>query len=247
MISAVAEGREGTAMMSFRVHLNEQEVEQVVDFVRWEFMESDSPNTQYHTLANGWDNHQQYAVAFPFALGEIALDTPWEQLTERQQIGKRLFMSSCVTCHDRATVRDEGVIWELRAVSLPRNQYDHKKASVPDVLTQASPFARHDVVPDIKNLTTQQRRGEALFQQNCAFCHAADGTGKNWIGGFLESHPRDLTSNRAMLDITPDRLKQVIKKGLPGTTMSAWETVLTDEQINDIISYVYRAFIVPEG
>ncbi len=78
------------------------------------------PNIINHTKENGWENHQKYAAAFPFANGEIPLDTPWAQLTEEQQQGRQLFMQSCISCHDRAVVMDEGAIWELRALSYPR-------------------------------------------------------------------------------------------------------------------------------
>ena len=43
-----------------------------------------------------------------------------------------------------------------------------------------------------------------------------------------------------MNDMTRGRLKQVIRDGLPGTTMSAWKNVLNDEQIEQIIAYINR-------
>jgi len=42
--------------------------------------------------------------------------------------------------------------------------------------------------------------------------------------------------------MTKERLRAVIRNGLPGTTMSAWKHVLNDEQIDSIISYINRAF-----
>ena len=245
MIDAVTNGRNNTAMKSFSRSLSEKEIEAVVDFVRLEFMTNRAENTRYHTVENGWPEHDKYKAAFPFALGEIALDTPWESLTTEQQAGKKIYLQSCVTCHDRAKVDDEGVIWELRAVSYPRNQYSHKHAGDKhdaDATTGASPYEKHEVVPVVKNLTASEKRGEQLFQSNCAFCHAADGTGKNWIGSFLDSHPRDLTDKSFMQAVTRQRLKKVIEDGLPGTTMSAWKQVLKDDEIDSIIDYISRVF-----
>jgi len=246
MIDAVTNGRKNTAMKSFSRSLSAQDIEAVVDFVRLEFMINKSINTHYHTPENGWPNHEKYRSAFPFALGEIPLDTPWESLTEEQRAGKKVYLQSCVTCHDRAKVNDEGVIWEPRAVSYPRNQYSHKQEEsgkqAPDAMTEASPYARHDVAPVAENLTPSERRGEKLFQNNCAFCHAADGSGKNWIGSFLESHPRNLTDESFMQSMTRERLKKVIQDGLPGTTMSAWKHVLKEDEINSIIDYISRVF-----
>ena len=251
MIKAVTEGRAGTAMKSFTHALSASEIDAVVDFVRLEFMINKSENTRYHTVENGWPNHERYAAAFPFALGQIAIDTPWASLSKEQQLGKRVFLESCVTCHDRAKVNNEGAIWELRSVSYPRNQYSHKtdKSANVDVISEASPYAKHDKAPVVKSLSAREKQGEKLFQDNCAFCHAADGTGKNWIGSFLESRPRNLTDSDAMEAMTRSRLKKVIRDGLPGTTMSAWKQVLKDDEIDSIIAYIDRVFhpIVKDG
>jgi cytochrome c oxidase cbb3-type subunit 3 len=245
MVQAVTDGRKGTAMKSFRRTLSNNEIALVVDFVRQEFMTNKAENTRYHTEENGWPNHERYAVAFPFALGEVAIDTPDASLTNQQQLGKRVFLQSCVTCHDRAKVNDEGAIWEMRAVSYPRNQYSHKigeSSSGVDATSHASPYAKHEVAPVMADFSAQEKQGEKLFQDNCAFCHAADGTGKNWIGSFLDSHPRNLTDPAFMGTMTRTRLKKVIQDGLPGTTMSAWKHVLKDEEIDSIIAYINRVF-----
>jgi len=110
MLRSIRSGRSGTAMMGFSSVLNPREIEAVADFIIKEFMIGKRENTRYHTEANGWFNHQRYAAAFPFATGKIPLDTPWEQLTPQQAEGKRLFMSSCVSCHDRASTINSDVI-----------------------------------------------------------------------------------------------------------------------------------------
>jgi cytochrome c oxidase cbb3-type subunit 3 len=255
MLKSIQSGRPGTAMMSFASVLQPNEIVAVTDFVRHEFMVAKAENTRYHTEANGWLNHQRYAIAFPFALGEIPLDTPWEQLTPQQAEGKRLFMASCVSCHDRARVTNKEVLWESRAVSYPRNQVSpgsyppSPKADKPvDAMTSATPYHLHDQPPKLEGLTEAEQRGEMLFQQNCAFCHAADGTARNWIGSFMEPHPRDLTKSPVMDSMTRTRLRTVIREGLTGTSMPAWKSVLSEPQIEDIIAYVARAFhpLAPE-
>jgi cytochrome c oxidase cbb3-type subunit 3 len=242
MINAVLKGKPGTAMKSFAKTLSMQDIETVVDFVRKEFMRDKKINTRYHTAENGWPNHRaRYGKAFPFALGEIAIDVPADQLTKEQREGKKLFMNSCISCHDRGKATSDQMIWEPQAVSYPRNQYHPAGDKSVDSTSGATPFAKHDVKPKLSGLTPQEKAGERLFQKNCAFCHAADGTGKNWIGSFLQPHPRNLTDPKAMASMTKDRLQHVIRNGLPGTTMSAWKNILNDEQISSIISYINRA------
>ncbi len=256
MIHSVQFGRPGTAMMSFSSVLNTDEIAAVVDFVQQEFMIGKRVNTRYHTEENGWHDHQRYAAAFPFTSGEIPLDTPWEQLTPEQVEGKKLFMSTCVSCHDRARVNNPEVVWEERPVSYPRNQYSPGDNVTPkigsqsaatksqslDAITSASPYLIHDRAPVINNLTEAERRGEDLFQHNCAFCHAADGTARNWIGSFMQPHPRNLTQSAAMDNMTKTRLRTVIRDGLPDTSMPAWKSVLSEQQIQEVIAYVSRAF-----
>lgn len=253
MIATVTDGSDGSAMMAFASVLNRSEIEAVVDYVRAAFIAGDEINTLYHIPENGWEDHQQYASAFPFALGEIALDTPWDELTPEQREGRQLFLTSCVTCHDRSKVNDEGELWDPRAVSYPRGGYSHKTAdqaqagggveSEIDAVSAATPFARHERAPQVDGLTSKQQLGEKIFQANCAFCHGATATGRNWIGSFLQPHPRDLTDRDAMAGMNQQRLTKVITEGLPGTSMSAWGSVLSSDQIDAVADYVMHVFV----
>jgi len=238
MIIAVREGRSGTAMMAFNGQLNNRDIAAVVDFIRTEFMSGEAQNTRYHTVSNGWPNHQRFKAAYPFTLGELSLDMPWGSMTDEQQRGWRLYMSSCVTCHDRAAVSNEDELWNRRAISFPRGGYSHKEqaGNTMDAVSTASSYSMHDKVPHIEDLVPEELRGEIIFQGNCAFCHGADGTGKNWIGSFLQPHPRDLSTHI----YSSEHLKDVVENGIPGTAMSSWKQVLTKQQIDDVVAYVRR-------
>lgn len=243
MIHAVTQGRPETAMKPFHGVLSAQQIEAVVDYVRSAFMEGGDPNTRYHTEQNGWPEHDRFAVAFPFATGEIPLDAPPQALTAAQREGLRLYQGSCLSCHDRSRVTDATLRWEPLAVSYPRPGFSPGDSLLPaDAWSGATPFARHDVAPVLDALTELEREGEALYQANCAFCHAADGTGRNWIGSFLNPHPRDLTDQGFMGGMTAERLTQAIRNGLPGTSMPAWGGVLDEHQTGALVAYIRRAF-----
>lgn len=229
-------------MKSFASVLTPSEIELVVDFVLDGFVRQQRPNTAYHIAENGWFGHERYRVAYPFALGELALDTPDENLTEAQREGKRLFMATCITCHDRGHLEDDRTLWAPRAISWPRAGYSHREGRA-DADSGATPYARHDVPPSLDGVDDRVRAGERLFQTNCAFCHAADGSGRNWIGSFLEPRPRDLCDDRAMASMTPGRLREAIAGGVPGSAMPAWETVLTADEIDAVAAYVEHAFM----
>lgn len=246
ILQTLRTGREGTAMKPFAGLLSEAELQAVAAFVEVEFVQLKSPNTAYHTAANGWPEHQRFQVAFPFVRGEIALDAPVDSLTARQLQGRQLYLTSCISCHDRARVDDEGPDWTSRPLSYPRMGFVPGQQSVVDAVSSASVYAKHDVVPVIRDLTAQQRRGESLFQANCAFCHGADGTGKNWIGQFMEPKARDLTGFTTA-EMDEERLRRTIRDGLPGTSMPAWQHVLQPAEIDAVTAYVRRAFVRPAG
>jgi cytochrome c oxidase cbb3-type subunit 3 len=239
-------GRDGTAMKSFRGVLNDAEIEAVAAFVAREFVRDKAPNTAYHTARNGWPQHERFATAFPFARGEIALDTPIESLTAAQRGGRHLFLSTCISCHDRARVQDEGPAWSARPLSYPRMGFVPGQPNTPpvDAVSSASVYAKHEVAPQIDGLTALQQRGQALFQANCAFCHGADGTGKNWIGQFMQPKARDLTQYTPQT-MPVARLRQVVRDGLEGTSMPAWKDVLAPAEIDAVGAYVVRALFKP--
>ncbi len=243
MLQAVRDGIPGTAMKPFASVLDGAELAAVVDFVRDEFMRRKAPNTHYHTAANGWPDHERFAAAFPFARGELPIDAAAQGLTPAQRAGRSLYLRSCISCHDLGRATGQAPYWEPEAVSYPRAGFKTGDFLEPvDAVSGATPYARHDRAPIFSDLDPAQRRGEVLFQQNCAFCHAADGTGKNWIGTFMIPHPRDLTSREAMHAMTAERLREVIRTGLPGTSMPAWGGVLAPDEIEAIVRYIDRAF-----
>ncbi len=245
--SILRNGKPGTAMNSFRNVLNDTEMAQVAAFVMDEFVHRKAINTHYHTPENGWPDHQRYQAAFPFATGEISVSYPWEKLSLEQARGKRLFLSSCVVCHDRGGGpanstgnSSTGITWEAYPLSYPRNNYSY--TATVDAMSSASPYLLHDRPLQLTGMTQLERKGQKLWQNNCAFCHAADGTGKNWIGSFLEPHPRNLRDPLFMGTMTRTRLSATIREGLPDTSMPAWKSVLNDREITAIIAYIAKAF-----
>lgn len=245
MITAVAEGRPGTAMMAFAQVLSAEEIAQVVDFVRAQFMLGGLRNTRYHTAANGWPNHDRYAAAFPFATGEVSLDAAPEQLSEAQRAGRQLYMSACVTCHDKAAAESGDVVLNPKSISYPRAGFTPADLEV-DSVSGASPYGVHETEPPLPELTEEEGRGRALFQENCAFCHAPDGSGKNWIGSFLQPHPRNLADPDFAARTSQAGLREVIANGLPGTTMPAWKGVLGGQDIEAVAAYVWKVFVRPD-
>ena len=242
IVETVLNGREDTAMVSFASVLDEDDARAVAHYIRESFMTSDRIDARYHSPENGWTDHERYAAAFPFIDGSVPLSTPWESLNEEQQRGRRLYESACVSCHDQPnTGPSDDPEWELRAVSYPRDHFSHREPNT-DFISGASPYAQHDIPPDPASLSDRALSGRALYQENCAFCHAADGTGRNWIGSFLEPRPRDFTDPAFRLAQDEAAMEQRILHGIPGTSMPAWKDVLAPDEITAVIAYIRESF-----
>ena len=234
MLDAVRHGRPGTAMVSFTDVIDQTGLERVVDFIRREIMHPSATRRRYHTPENGWPDHDRFAAAFPFASGTITLAANPAGLSATERRGRELYLGACVTCHDHGGSDNEPLRWDLKPLSYPRWHYSHKEGHL---ITGASPYAVHDRRPDHGELTPAQAAGQDLYEINCAFCHAMDGTGKNWIGRFLEPHARDLTSPTVSA-LGIDALEARIARGLPGTSMPAWSEVLSQEEMGSIATYL---------
>jgi len=72
-------------------------------------------------------------------------------------------------------------------------------------------------------------QGKALFRSNCAFCHGLDGRGGR--GPNLVSAPRTHGES-------DEAVKNVIRKGVPGSTMPAFSTLEPDE-LDALVLFVH--------
>ncbi|HET6846273.1 MAG TPA: c-type cytochrome [Anaerolineales bacterium] len=108
------------------------------------------------------------------------------------------------------------------------------------------------------NTTPQSvARGAQLFATNCAACHGPAGDGSGVFADDLEQagasamhsamnggtmfmqRPADLSNPVRMLAASPALLQGKILRGGMGTGMPSWGPIFTDEQIWDLVSYLY--------
>lgn len=101
----------------------------------------------------------------------------------------------------------------------------------------------HDDIPDIKGLTEVHLRGRELYQTACAACHASDGTGLNWVGGFLSVSPVNMTEKAFAIEFERDRFIDSVLNAPVETSMPSFRNVLSREEVEEIAIYVERAFV----
>jgi mono/diheme cytochrome c family protein len=95
--------------------------------------------------------------------------------------------------------------------------------------------------PDVK----PQAGGYAIYRRNCLHCHGVSGAGDGPTAPFLYPRPRDYRRGIFKFTSTPsgakphrDDLRRTITYGLHGTSMPAFEPLLTEAEIEEVIDYV---------
>jgi mono/diheme cytochrome c family protein len=119
---------------------------------------------------------------------------------------------------------------------------------------------RWDVVASIWQSNTTPEllaNGKQLYAQNCAACHGENGAGDGVFADDLVAAgeasiqamtgaedmmmqtPVDFTDPTRMLGASPALLQGKILRGGMGTGMPMWGSIFTEEQIWDLIAYIY--------
>ena len=102
-------------------------------------------------------------------------------------------------------------------------------------------------LPFPNRLHGDPENGAVLYRANCAACHGEDGGGNGPRAYFIYPPPRNFLHPQSRARLDRPTLFEAIGKGRLRSEMSAWEKVLSAQQIADIGEYVFRAFIDPAG
>jgi mono/diheme cytochrome c family protein len=78
--------------------------------------------------------------------------------------------------------------------------------------------------------------GAEVFRINCEVCHGPQGHGDGPAGQALEPRPGNLAELQTKAG--DDFLFWRIREGKPGTSMVAWNGILTDKQIWQTVSFI---------
>lgn len=99
----------------------------------------------------------------------------------------------------------------------------------------------------LKKATKKQLlSGKKIYQLKCAKCHGETGKGDGDYGIGLRIPPADLTDAKRASLYSDEGRKQIIRKGIVGTTMVDWDKILTEKEIDDVYFFI-KQFIVDES
>lgn len=250
ILKALRNGIPGTAMKPFAGVLAPDEIEAVTAFVLRRFVTCGARNSNYHTDTNGWPDHRaRYGPAIPFATGELAIDTPAPMMDAGAAQGLELFRSACISCHEGRLSNPERLGLQVAATELAASDVSAGGTAIEEA-DHDDEYDRptiHDFPPVIPDLRDTEVAGLGLYMSACVACHAADGSGQNWIGSFLEPSPTDFTTEEFAARFDEEWFVSNTLDGPVGTTMPSFRNVLSEQEAAAIAAYVRRAFVEVSG
>jgi mono/diheme cytochrome c family protein len=90
----------------------------------------------------------------------------------------------------------------------------------------------------------QHGTGRTLYLKYCSQCHGEKGDGEGYAAIHLSPRPRNFTTGKFKIRTTPNGalpthqdLVNIIKRGMPYTSMPAW-SIFTDQEVSDLASFV---------
>jgi cytochrome c len=110
----------------------------------------------------------------------------------------------------------------------------------------ASAGAQAAPPPDL-GTEAQRETGRALYEKYCSQCHGDKGDGQGVAASRLKPRPRDFTTGKYKIRSTPSGalptthdLVEIIRRGLPYTSMPAWPQFSDDEL--ESLAYYLKTF-----
>ncbi|WP_165932658.1 c-type cytochrome [Flavobacterium cellulosilyticum] len=81
-------------------------------------------------------------------------------------------------------------------------------------------------------------QGKEIFIKYCSSCHGRGGKGDGPGAATLQPKPADFTNPKHSSYYSNQGRIYLIKKGVKGTAMPAWENILSEEQILSVYVYI---------
>ncbi len=90
----------------------------------------------------------------------------------------------------------------------------------------------------------QRESGKTLYLKYCSQCHGENGNGEGYATPHLRPRPRDFTTGKFKVRTTPNGalpthqdLVNIIRRGMPYTSMPAWPN-LSDEEVSNLAHFI---------
>lgn len=262
MITIIAHGKPGTAMVGWKTQLNDAEIASVTDYIRNTFMVlALDPRLQRGKqvyVRNCSVCHGERGQGSNLPVGGSAPPKNLASPQSRAELSRaRMIESVTIGRPGTAMAAFSGRITpeDIEAVV----DYVRTALMVPDAQISGTvahggrqgerpptTFALTDTkLPMPNNLKGDAAKGAVFYNANCATCHGVKGDGKGPRAYFINPKPRIFTDPDFQARFNRPAIYAATSMGKLGTEMPAWSKVLSDQEIANVSEYVFQKFVMP--
>lgn len=236
MIFSISHGRPETAMTSWKKRLGDENIAEVVDYIRVVIM--------------GVPRIDGY-MGRPRGEGASASDSFLSGKDFNPEVDS-VVAASTQTLPVESTLAHQADPFLSSAGYQPEDDPNLEESS--DIYGGASHShsAHQGAAVDInapipEELEGNFKQGKSLYEQTCINCHGELGNGQGPRAYFIFPKPRNFTHPAAVASFSRAHIFEQVRTGVNGTEMPAWKNVLTRQQMADVTEYVFGAFIAPNN
>jgi len=200
------------------------------------------------TSINQWQHEvNRHEARFAPIYADLAAMTPAQMAEDRvaQQVGRRLFINNCSTCHGVTAAGSFGFpdltdgewIWGGGFEGVKQTVVDGRIAVMPPWGTALGESGVADVTQYTLSLAGRAHdvdaatRGQAQYATLCVACHGMTGEGNPLLGA------PDLTNDIWLYGSSADQIAFTIRNGRTGN-MPAFKDVLGEQKAHIVAGYV---------
>ncbi len=261
MITIIANGKPGTAMTGWRTQLTNEQIAELSDYIRANFM-----RTAALSQHPGKALYEKNCASCHGENGRASLLAKPGTVKPPRDFGDPA--SAAVLTRERMVnaVRDgvpgtamagfgkqmrtqdiNAVVDYIRAAfmlpSVPGISGTSAHGAATTTPATAAPAAIAMNLPFPNKLTGNPAVGRTFYNANCATCHGTKGDGQGPRAYFIVPKPRAFVEATARSTLNRPALFAGISAGRVGTDMPAWNKVISDQEIADVAEYVFQQFI----
>ena len=263
MIALITHGKPGTAMVSWKTQLSDEEIASLTDYIRKTFMVvaldprlqrgkqvyvrncsvCHGERGQGSNLPVGGPT-QPRNLASPQARLELNRDRMVNSVTQGRPGTAMAAFSSRLPAEDIEAVVD----YVRAALMVPETAISGTQAHGGRKGDVAPPktFALTDIsVPMPNGLKGNAAKGGQMYDKTCATCHGVKGDGKGPRAYFIMPKPRIFIDPAFQARFNRPAIYAATSMGKLGTEMPAWSKVLSDQEVADVSEYVFQKFVMP--
>ncbi len=203
---------------------------------------------------SGWSSESQLETAqvrhearFAPLYAELAAldEAELHESRQAQQVGRRLFINNCSTCHGVngrgafgfPNLTDGAWIWGSEFATVKATITHGRTATMPSWAAALGDQGVAEVTQYVRQISGQNHDEQAAtagaqrFQTFCVACHGVEGKGNPAMGA------PDLTDGAWLYGGSAEQIAYTIRNGRTGV-MPAFDDVLTEDKIHVLAGYV---------